>query len=93
MERITKKDLELSVQYLNELTGNPTEPYTKIDGRLVANVGNYHISGAYGGNALHRMHNTSGGISTPLHTGYIPKRELYRVLRAFISGIETAQNK
>ena len=29
-----------------------------------------------------------GGISTPLVLGYVPKRELFNAMRAFLSGLE-----
>ena len=55
MERITRKQLENAVLWLNKLTDSPEECYRKEGDKWVANVGNYHISGAYGGFALHRM--------------------------------------
>lgn len=91
-KRITEAHLQAIVDRLNRLTNSPLEPYSKgEDGRLLANVGNYHLSHAYGGVALHRMANESGGVSTPLYTGYVSKRELSERLFAFIYGIETAQ--
>jgi hypothetical protein len=84
MNRITDKYLEAIVDRLNRATGSPAAPY--IDGK--AQIGNYHISHAYGGVCLHRMHNESGGVSSPLSTGHITKRELAGLMHAFISGIE-----
>lgn len=87
--RITAKQLELLVDHLNEITGSPAAPWTRQeDGSLTANVGNYHISYAYGGVCLHRMMNDAGGVTTPLSYGHVPKRELYDQLRAFIIGLE-----
>ena len=63
--RITDSMLEARVRRLNELTGSPLSPYSTIDGRAVANIGNFHLSYAYGGVCLHRMANESGGIRTP----------------------------
>jgi hypothetical protein len=84
MQRITEAHLQAIVDRINRITGSPAEPY--IDGK--AQPGNYHISHAYGGVALHRMSNTSGGVSSPLSTGHIPKRELAALMYAFINGIE-----
>lgn len=86
MNRITDKYLDAIVDRLNRITGSPAAPY--IDGK--AQVGNYHISHAYGGVCLHRMHNESGGVSSPLSTGHIPKRELAGLMHAFIAGMEVA---
>lgn len=84
MNRITDKYLDAIVDRLNRNTGSPAAPY--IDGK--AQVGNYHISHAYGGVCLHRMHNESGGVLSPLSTGHIPKRELAGLMHAFIAGME-----
>lgn len=86
MSRITDKYLDAIVDRLNRITGSPAAPY--IDGK--AQVGNYHISHAYGGVCLHRMHNEGGGVSSPLSTGHIPKRELAGLMHAFIAGMEVA---
>ena len=85
--RITEKDLEEMAEHINRLTGSPLEQYTQTaDGTDKANVGNYHISYAYGGVGLHRMVNTGGGVTTIIG-GYTPKRELYEKMRALITGI------
>jgi hypothetical protein len=86
--RITQKDLEAVVKHINEITHSPLESYTKdLEGRLKANVGNYHLSYAYGGVALHRMSNGSGGVTTPINSGHVTKRELYKLMQAYINGI------
>ena len=81
--RVTEKQLQAIVDRINRITGSPAEPY--INGK--AQPGNYHISHAYGGVALHRMSNTCGGVSSPLSTGHIPKRELANLMWAYISGL------
>ena len=86
--RITDKHLDGMVNRLNELTGNPDTSYTKIDGKLKANIGNYHVSGAYGGVELHQMMNEGGGVNVISRNGYGTKRQLYDFLTAFIAGIE-----
>ena len=91
MDRITNKQLEMLVSYLNEVTESPATPYTRVNDKLRANIGNYHISGAYGGVTLHRMMNEGGGVTTPLSCGYTTKRDLYNRLHTMIKGIETAR--
>ena len=86
--RITEKRIQVQVDYLNELTGSPMEQSTRVDGRYQANIGNFHISHAYGGVCIHRMHNTGGGVTTPIISYHAPKREVYEKLTSFIAGIE-----
>ena len=90
MQRITQKHLQAKVDYLNQLTGSNPEPYTRTDGKLSANVGNYHLSGAYGGVSLHRMANTSGGIRDVFSCGHVPKRELCGLIDAYARGLGAA---
>ena len=85
MNRITEKQLQAVVDRLNRITGSPLVPYV---GRK-AQIGNYHLSHAYGGVCLHRMYNEGGGVTSPLSTGHIPKRELMGLLHAYINGIES----
>lgn len=88
MNRITEKNLESLVEYINKLTNSPQEPYSTIDGKCSANIGNFHLYHAYGGVNLHRMSNTSGGVNTPVGMGTRTKRELYNDLQSFIRGLE-----
>ena len=87
MNRITEKHLQAIVDRLNSITKSPSAPY--IDGK--AQIGNYHLSHAYGGVCLHRMHNDGGGVTSPLSVGHVSKRELAGLLYAFIAGINAAQ--
>ena len=94
-DRITIKQLSAQVERLNRLTGQPLEPYVREDdgtehGRFAAQIGNYHVSQAYGGVRLHQMATPGGGVRDVLSLGYCSKRELYDRLLAFIEGIETA---
>ncbi len=88
-QSVTLAHLEAIVARINRMTGSPLEPYV---GR-VAQIGNYHLSQAYGGVALHRMANESGGVHDVLRIGHVSKRELQGALFAFISGIEAAKGE
>jgi hypothetical protein len=89
MNRITNKQLEAVCERINRATGSPLTPWTRgDDGRLHANIGNYHISGAYGGVQLHRMYNDGGGVEDVFRTGYGTKRELFNQMQAFLVGVE-----
>ena len=89
MKRITEKQLKGIVKRLNELTGNPTETYTKIDDKFIANIGNYHLDSAYGGHSLVQLSNDGGGVRSVSNIGFAPKRELYNWIYAYIQGVET----
>ena len=89
MERISIKTLEILVTRLNKITNSPETPWTRdSNGKMHANIGNFHLSQAYGGVCVHRMHSEGGGITTPISHGHIPKREAYNQLHSFINGLE-----
>lgn len=93
MSRITIKDLRAVCANLNRITGSPMDyakPHTP-GVPFCSNVGNYHISQAYGGYCLHRVSNEGGGVSSPLSTGHIPARELYNLMHAYIQGLEASK--
>lgn len=86
MPRINNKDLEVLCDRLNEYTKAPLRAWDKDTKK--ANIGNYHISGAYDGVSLHRICNDGGGIHDVLRSGHIPKRDLYNRMQAYIMGLE-----
>lgn len=86
--RITIANLEAVVDRINRVTGSPSTPWRREGDRNRANIGNYHLSQCYGGVCLHRMVNESGGVTTPLGSWHVPKRELYEQLHAFVRGLE-----
>jgi hypothetical protein len=86
--RITDKHLKGMIDRLNRITNNPLVPYERIDGKLVAQIGCYHLSHAYGGVSLYRMCNEGGGVTDVFHSGHTTKRELYERIYAYIKGIE-----
>ncbi len=89
--RITDKQLQVMIDRLNRITNNPSEPWTlDKDGRSRANIGNYHLSFAYGGVDAHRMTNTGGGCES-LTGGHGTRRELEGYLRGMMRGIESEQ--
>jgi hypothetical protein len=95
MTRITNKDLKAVVDRINKITGSPEKPYRVEDTvghfQTRANIGNYHLSYAYGGVCLERMCNESGGVTTPLGCGHIPKRDLYNAMQAYMKGLEESR--
>jgi hypothetical protein len=86
--RVLKQDLENIVNRINIITKSPLTSYTKSGTKYTANIGNYHLDGAYGGWALHRMHNESGSVQDILRCGYVSKSELQKLLFAYIAGLE-----
>jgi hypothetical protein len=87
--RTSRKRLESLVERINRITDSPLASWTKgNDGKLTSNIGNFRISGAYGGVSLHRMENKSGGVSDVFGCGHVPKRQLDDMMCAFIKGLE-----
>jgi hypothetical protein len=92
MNSITMANLRAVVARINRTAGTPEAEYTKgEDGICRANVGNYHLDGAYGGYKLCQMVNDGGGVRD-VTSGYVSKRELYNLMQAFLSGIESARS-
>lgn len=88
--RITRAHLDAKAQTINSMRGAPSEPSRMVDGKYRANVGNYHISGSYGGYCLHRMCNESGGVSNVFSCGHVPARELAALMSAYVAGLYDA---
>ena len=92
MNRVTLNDLQAVIDRLNRETGSPADPYIRdADGKLRAQIGNYHLSRAYGGFELCRMVNEGGGVSSPLSTGHIPARDLLNRMHAYLLGLDAAR--
>jgi len=85
--RITEKDLQATCDRINRIMNTPLEPYARAEGKLVTNVGCYHLNHAYGRVALHQMYNECGGVRD-IFGRHMPKRDLYERMRAFIKGLE-----
>lgn len=87
--RVTEKQLQAIVDRINTVTKSPIQPYSKNKkGMPFSNIGNYHLSHAYGGVSLHRMVNECGGVDDVFRCGHVPKRVLADLMHAFLSGIE-----
>jgi len=75
-KRITLSDLENRLFDLNESRGTPLRPYSPSgDKGFRSNVGNYHLSQAYGGCNVHQIVNDVGGVKEPAGSGHVTKRE------------------
>lgn len=88
MTRITQKHLDATVERINRVTKNELTPYTQKGEKFITNIGNYHISYAYGGASLHQMQTEGGGISDVFRCGHITKRDLYERMHAFLTALE-----
>lgn len=85
--RTTRKTLQILVNQINTETNSPATPYTRTGEKLAGNIGNYHLSEAFGGVCVHRMATDGGGVTTPIFHGHIPKREAEIAIRAFLAGL------
>ena len=88
MQRITKKQLQSRIDTINSILNRPATPYSQVEGKLIANIGNFSLSQAYGGFGVHLMTNESGGVSTPIWAGHITARDACERISAFIAGIQ-----
>jgi hypothetical protein len=86
--RIKIKQLEMLTADLNKLLNRPLKPYEKDNGKLTAQIGNFHLYQAYGAFGLHEMRNEGGGVKETIGLG--TKKELYTALHKLIQGIELA---
>lgn len=92
MDRITVKTLRAMCDNLNRMTGSPMESWKTVDGRNVAQIGNYHIDCAYSGYQINRMMNEGGGVTTPVGLGFGTARETYDKIRAYMAGLQDAKS-
>ena len=92
--RVTVAHLRAIIDRINRITGSPAEPYAKgADGKHHAQIGNHHLSRAYGGYCLHRMSNEGGGVRDVFYCGHIPARQLANLMHAYIAGLEGARHE
>ena len=86
MERTTNKQLEFLCARINAAQKTPAKPYerSEIDGSLVGQIGNFHLSGAYGGVCLHQTMTEGGGVRDVFSCGHVTKRDLYQMMRAYL---------
>lgn len=90
--RITQKQLENKIVYLNKITGNPEEPWKNVDGKMTANIGNFHLYCAYGHYNLHQMCTEGGGVRDVFNYGGT-KKELAMYIDAFMQGYEKRERE
>jgi len=83
--RITIKQIHAVIDWLNEELKRPLKPYEQIDGKLTAQIGNFHIYQAYGAYGLHEMASEGGGVRTIIHLG--TKKELFNSIHRLLDGI------
>lgn len=94
MQRIKEFDLINLVARINEQTGMPTDTYSKTTTSVFnANIGNYHLSFAYGGVALYQIQTTGGGCIDVFGVGHVSKRELHNRLKGMLLGLSLSKKE
>jgi hypothetical protein len=88
MDRITEKHLQAVVDRINRTAGTPLNSWDTSASPMRANIGNYHLSFAYGGVQLVRHVNEGGGIQVISSGGFCTKRDLYYQALAYLRGLE-----
>ena len=86
--RTTLTQIRLLIDELNKQLDRPLKPYIKENGKLTAQIGNFHLYQAYGAFGLHEMANEGGGVRETIALG--TKKELYTALHKLIQGVELA---
>jgi len=94
MARTTQAELDTLVRQINEALGRPIASWTRHDETSIytANVGNIHLSQAYGGVQVVEMVNEAGGIRA-LTSYHGPKREAAMFLRGMLAGIALSSSE
>lgn len=97
MERITRKHLDSLAAILNRRMGfGGASLWTRqrdtraedTSWRNVATVGMFYIDGAYGGWALEQIVSEGGGVRDVFRCGHVPARELYGLIRAYLTALD-----
>ena len=88
--RITKAHLEAKIATINEMTGNPTEAYTRTDSGLKVNVGHYLLDKGYGGYSFAQITNDKGGERNIIN-GRFSGKEMANILDAYRFGLMDAK--
>jgi hypothetical protein len=86
-KRVTETILQSRIDYLNAVTGMPLTTWGRVGSKNVAQIGNYHLSGAYGGWRLEQIASEGGSIRDVFRCGYVSKRELLALIDAMLVGI------
>lgn len=84
-ERVTRRDLELMCDMINDRLGRPLNPWGGDPMR--ANVGTFYVHQQSGGVNLRRMVNEQGGSSAPIGEAYVTKRELAMRMEGMLAGL------
>lgn len=89
MARVTKENLTNRLTALNRAFGRPEEPYTLNEDtkQYTPNVGNFHLSEAYGGFSLVEMRE-GGGCRTVFDRD--TKAVIYDLMGAMMNGAALA---
>ena len=80
MPHITRADLECMRAGIARAVGAPQ-----------TGIGSYWLSASNGGFALQRIVSDTGAVRTILSNGYVPARELHRLMQAAIEAIAEYQ--
>ena len=86
--RITKSMLDLKVNQLNRQLNRPIAAWTRINGKLVGNVGNFHAAEGFKGFCLHEVTTETGGVQDVFSSGDITKRDLFNRIVIYTQCLE-----
>lgn len=92
MNRITPTMLRAKVDTLNRMLGRNLQAYSHVDGRNVASVGTFVLTGAYGGWSVAEICNDAGGERHACGLyGHVPARDCATALDAALWAVREMQ--
>lgn len=93
MRRITRKDLQMQVDCINEELGLPAKAYIEVEGKLIPQAKCYLLDYTYAGASLHQMSPIEGCTGVVSIFRPQTKNELMNSLIAFRAGITAGRKK
>lgn len=90
-QQISKRMLDLRIEWLNKALNRPLASYTRTNGAYTANVGNFHLDKNIGGWQICEMIGDKGGVSCPFGHQRMTKAEIVTTIDAVLEGIKMAQ--
>jgi hypothetical protein len=89
--RVSESLLVKAIDHLNKVTNNPIDTYKTENGKLCAQIGNYHLWAGNGSYSLYQIATEGGGVRDILWGK--TKSELYGKLEAFLKGFRVGEKK
>lgn len=87
--KVKEQNLARIVKRMNAIAGRPEQAYAPD---MKPQAGHLFLDGAYGGHKIMEM-TAEGGYHNLLGCGYIPKRQLYELCCAWLTGYQAGKEE